>query len=233
MFDAERLLGKLINETIGRSTTTGGIASSGGGIMDALTSSGGLMTAIGLGVGAFEILKDQKEKSAAAQSAPPPPPGTPGAAPTPPPPPGSNNTAPPPPPPGAASTPPVPGRQSAAGQPVQDLALRMIRVMIAAAHADGILDAAEEKAILDKMRGAELSAEEKMFLLDELHHPKTIAELTEGITDPATAKTMYMLAIAAIEIDTEEERTWLNELGTSLSLSSEIMRFIEDQATDR
>jgi uncharacterized membrane protein YebE (DUF533 family) len=228
MFDAERLLGKLINETIGRSTTTGNIASESGGIMDALTSSGGLMTAIGLGVGAFEILKQQKEKAAATQSAPPPPPGTPGTAPTPPPPPGDQAAAPPP--LGTASAPPALGGSPVVKQPAQNLALRMIRVMIAAAHADGILDVAEEKAILDKMRGADLSGEEKMFILDELHHPKTLAELADGITDPATAKTMYMLAVSAIEIDTEAERTWLNELGSSLSLSPQIMQFIEDQA---
>jgi uncharacterized membrane protein YebE (DUF533 family) len=101
--------------------------------------------------------------------------------------------------------------------------------MAAAAHADGEMDADEERAVLEKLRGAELSQEEKMFLLGELHQPKTIDELVEGINDPAVAKTMYMLAVAAIEIDTEAERTWLDTLAGRLGLSTEMQGFIEDQ----
>jgi len=100
--------------------------------------------------------------------------------------------------------------------------------MIAAAHADGILDEAEEKAILDRLRGAELDSEEKMFLVNELHQPKPLSELTDGIDDPETAKTMYMLAVATIDTDTEAERIWLDELGTQLGISSEIRNFIEE-----
>lgn len=68
-----------------------------------------------------------------------------------------------------------------------------------------------------------------MFLLNELHQPKTLAELTAGISDPSVAKTMYMLAVAAIEIDTEAERAWLNQLAGQLGISREIQSFIEEQ----
>ncbi|MCF6187209.1 MAG: tellurite resistance TerB family protein [Desulfobulbaceae bacterium] len=101
--------------------------------------------------------------------------------------------------------------------------------MIAAAHADGTLDEAEEKAILDRLCGVELDGEEKMFLLDELHQPKSVEELTTGIENSSTAKAMYMLAVAAIEVDTEAERAWLDGLGEQLGLSSEVRRFIEEQ----
>jgi uncharacterized membrane protein YebE (DUF533 family) len=107
--------------------------------------------------------------------------------------------------------------------------VRLIRIMVAAAHADGTMDAAEERAVLDKMRGAELSQEEKLFLLNELHQPRGLEELTAGITDPSVAKTMYMLAVAAISIDTERERAWLNELAGRLGISQEIQAFIEEQ----
>ena len=101
--------------------------------------------------------------------------------------------------------------------------------MIAAAHADGTLDETEEKAILDRLRGAELESEEKMFLIGELHQPKPLLELTAGIEDPSMRKTMYMLAVATIEVDTEEERNWLDELGRQLHISSEVRSFIEEQ----
>jgi len=222
MFNSERLLGKIIKETLGGGTSGN---SKGDGLFDSLTSGKGLMTAIGLGVGAFEILKNQKAKSnEGAHST-----STPSSIPS-----GHQVTgAPPPPIPGAAPVPPSPpplpsvdgAEETASGQ---DLALRMIQVMIAAAHADGILDEAEEKAILDRLRGAELDSEEKMFLVNELHQPKPLSELTDGIDDPETAKTMYMLAVATIDTDTEAERIWLDELGTQLGISSEIRNFIEE-----
>jgi uncharacterized membrane protein YebE (DUF533 family) len=91
------------------------------------------------------------------------------------------------------------------------------------------MDQEEERAVLDKLRGAGLSQEEKMFLLDELHRPQSIEVLTAGISDPSVAKTMYMLAVAAIEIDTEAERSWLDQLALKLGLSKEMQSFIEEQ----
>ena len=209
MFNAEKLLGKILKETLG-----GGGSKKKSGLFDSLTSGAGLMTVVGLGVGAFEILKDKKGTTSSAPSVIPSIPETSGA--VPPPLPGATKAA--------ASPPPMP---SAKGE---DLALRFIQVMIAAAHADGTLDKSEEKAILDHLRGADLDQEEKMFLIDELHRPKSLPELTAGVDDPSMRKTMYMLAVATIEVDTEEERSWLDELGETLDISTEVRSFIEDQS---
>ena len=91
------------------------------------------------------------------------------------------------------------------------------------------MDQAEEQGVLNRMRGADLSQEEKMFLLDQLHRPQSIEALTAGINDPSVAKTMYMLAAAAIEIDTEAERSWLDQLAQKLGLSRDLQSFIEEQ----
>ncbi len=230
MFNAEQLLGKIISETLGGSGSgkkRKGRRSS--GLLDSLASGQGLMTAIGLGVGAYEILKQQQQNKPGIPSGTSAPPSRPAdsssSASVPPPLPGSSRTPPPPPPvPSAAG-----GETAEETAPAEELARRMIQVMIAAAHADGILDEAEEKAILDRLRGAELDSEEKMFLLDELQRPKSVEELTSGIEDRSTAKAMYMLAAAAIEVDTEAERAWLDGLGEALSLSPEVRRFIEEQ----
>ena len=216
MFNAEQLLGKIVRETLGNS---GG----GSGLMDSLGSGAGLMTVIGLGVGAYEILSEQKKQAPTGGATPPPPPIP------------DQASAPPPPPPGVgrAFAPPAdqPVRTEKQNQELapEELAKRMIQAMIGAAHADGTLDEEEEQAILDKLRDAELSGEEKMFLLDELRHPRTIDELTSGITDPASAKTMYLLAAGAITVDTDAERQWLDELGNSLGLSAGVRAFLEEQ----
>ncbi len=101
--------------------------------------------------------------------------------------------------------------------------------MVAAAHADGVMDAEEERAVLDKLRGADLSQVERMFLLDELHRPQSVDQLTEGISDPGLAKNMYLLAVATVNIDTESERVWLDRLAAGLGLSKELQTFIEEQ----
>jgi uncharacterized membrane protein YebE (DUF533 family) len=112
----------------------------------------------------------------------------------------------------------------------EDLAIRMIQTMIAATHADGTMDEQEEQAVLDRLKSENLSQDEKMFLLTELHNPKSIEELTDGITDPSAAKAMYMLAVSGIAIDTDAERLWLDQLAAQLGLSKAIQKFIEEQS---
>ena len=226
MFNAEKLLGKVISEVIGTGSKKGK-----GSLLNSLTSGAGLMTVIGLGVGAFEIFTE-KQKQASAANYPPQ-----QHSPVPPPPPnwsGSAEPPPPPPPPVQPSSPVTPVQQLPASETPQnnteELSIRMIQVMIAAAHADGTLDPTEEQAILERTRKAGLSQEERMFLLDELHKPKNIDELTNGITDPSVAKTMYLLAASAVEIDTEAERLWLDRLAGGLGLSKAVQSFIEEQS---
>jgi uncharacterized membrane protein YebE (DUF533 family) len=227
MFNAEKLLGQVIREVIGtgKSHKKRGKSS----LLGGLTSGAGLMTVIGLGVGAFEILKDKQNQAAAGgyapqpQSQPPPPPNWGGAAAASPPPP------PPPRMPAAAGVPPQAPLTVTSPAGTEQLAIRMIQVMIAAAHADGSLDEAEEQAILERAGRAGLSQEERLFLLDELHKPKTIADLTAGIADPSVAKTMYILAAGTISIDTEVERLWLDQLASGLGLSKAVQGFIEEQ----
>jgi len=227
----EKLLGKLLQEATGsgggqfkapqqgkKSRHASSSDSLLGSLTSQLSSGKGLMTAIGLGVGAYEIFRtsgQRQEQPAAAgpnwSSAP----SAPGSAPPP-----------PPPPPSARPTAAPAAAPSADAD--QELARRLIRVMIAAAHSDGALDEDEERAILDRLRGADMSQEEKMFLLEELHHPRGIAELADGSSSPRLAQTMYAVALSAIEVDTESERRWLDELGAALGLSGATLRFIEE-----
>lgn len=224
MFNAEQLLGKVMAEMVGAgSGPRKGKKKKGGGMVNSLTTSlmsgKGLITAIGLGVGAYEILKGRQgvnpssvppamgygapsSASATMASSPPPIPGV-----------------------GAASPSPELGLSSGQGE---NLALRLIQVMIAAAHADGRMDLEEEGRILERLQGQGISQEEKRFILAEMHDPKSLDQLTNGIDDPRIAQTMYSLAASAVVVDTPEERAWLDALGTKLSISDGMRRFIEE-----
>jgi uncharacterized membrane protein YebE (DUF533 family) len=224
-----------------------------GNLTGNLTSGKGLLTAIGLGVGAYEIYRTSRQPQqsqtitgtgAQAQYAPQSMSGQVRQTPAPPPPPpssqqrqtqvcqaeGSENAP--------VSSVPVADTADrtdrASVNPIvsqldeQDLARRLIQVMAGAAHADGALDGEEEKAILDRLRDADLGQEEKMFLLTELHQPRSIAELTQGVEDIRLGQTMYAVAASAVVIDTENERQWFDELGEALGISPELRHFIEE-----
>jgi len=224
MFDAEKLLGTLMREVVGSGSGNKRKKSKHSNtLVDSLKSGSGLMTAIGLGIGAYEILRSKSQPEAAGygrSASPPPVPPVPGSQP----PPTANRTSAPMPPPLPTSAPAARGNLTS-----QDLACRMIQTMIAAAHADGTMDEQEEQAVLAKLKGENISQEERMFLLTELHSPKSIAELTAGISDPSTAKAMYMLAVSAVDIDSEMERNWFDELAARLGISKAVQNFIEEQ----
>lgn len=228
MFNAEQMLGKMLSGALGSGMSSGrhGLGSS---LTSQLASGAGLMTVIGLGVGAYEILKGQN-------SATPPPPPLPPA-----PSPAGTSLPPAPPIPGQVPAVPAPAlpRQVTSFEtcdrpPVEldgpALAFRMIQAMIAAAHADGRLDAEEEGKILEKLQKQGMNREEKQVLLRELHAPRPIEELVAGITDPAAAQMMYSVASLAIEIDTEAERQWLDQLARALQISPNMQRFLEDMS---
>ncbi len=243
MFNPEQLLTKIIGNAIpglgGGKKGKKGKKWKRKGLLSSVVSGPALMTAIGLGVGAYEILKSQKKDNSTKVI----PPSTAS---------GHAPSVPPPPPPSSVTVnetdnAPAPARsvdvvpvssssgtvttqimESSSGLPHDEIAIRMIQVMVAAAHADGVLDEMEERNILDKMRNVDLTTEEKMFLLKELHDPRPVVELCAGVSDISLAKGMYMLAVAAIEIDTEAERNWLEEFGAGLGLSGEVRKFIEE-----
>ncbi len=230
MINPEKLLGQLVGGMLGKQGKKGKKGRN--DLMGSLTSGAGLMTAIGLAVGAYEVLKEKKTGGMV----------TPGASSPPPPPfPSAGQAANPPPPPippvqpavktAATAGPTIPPTSvvEAGELSGEEVARRMIQVMAAAANADGMMDEREEQAILDRLRGLDISQEERLYLLDELHHPKEVATLVAGVSNPATARAMYMLACAAIEIDTEAERTWLDHLAHGLGLSPAVQKFIEEQ----
>ena len=225
MINPEKLLGQLVGGMLG---TQGKKRKKGGNnLLGSLSSGAGLMTAIGLAVGAYEVLKDKTAGGMAMPGTPPPfPPSGQTASPPPPPiPPAQQPEAVPPGTPAA-----VPGVAAGAVELSEaDLARRMIQIMAAAANADGLMDEREEQAILDRLREIDISQEDRLYLLDELHHPKDVAELVAGVSNPATAKAMYMLAFAAIEVDTDAERQWLDQLARGLKLSPAVQKFIEEQ----
>jgi uncharacterized membrane protein YebE (DUF533 family) len=239
MIDAEQLLGKVLAGALQGKVNTGKKRKRSsdnlvGSLIGGLASGKGLITAIGLGVGAYEIFRQSSAAAAGGATG-----GSHRPVATPPPRPVVQPTAVMPPPLPAQAAPPIPavpepsvasGSDEVRQNQEQHLAMRLIRTMVAAAHADGRLDEQEEQRILEKLEEQGLSREERLFLLQELHAPQGIAELTAGVDGPMIAQTMYSLAVSTIVVDTPAERQWLDRLAAALSLSSSMQQFIERDA---
>jgi uncharacterized membrane protein YebE (DUF533 family) len=207
MFNPEKLLGGLIRSGMGR-----------GRGMGALISGGAALGLAGVAMEAVEHFMNRSQSASPAGpgpqgGAPPPPPGGDAAGP-PPAPPGAAAASPPPPPPGAVGAPTSSGQKAA-----QADAVLLIRAMIAAANADGVIDAQERANILDRLKSADLSGEERDFIVHELLSPQDLETITAAVTSPELARQVYLVSLMTIEVDTEAEQIYLDKLARRLGLS--------------
>lgn len=110
-------------------------------------------------------------------------------------------------------------------------ALTFIRAMIAAAAADGHIDAEERAAILGGLKDAGLDAEAHDWLAKELAKPASIDQLADAAESPELATQIYTAARIAIEPDTPAEKDFLAGLAGSLGLDAELVANIDAAAT--
>lgn len=207
MFDPERLLGQMLGGALGDA-----FGGSRGRKRRTAFTSGGLggkaqvgIGLLGLAIAAFEHYGQQGQAGARSAS---PPAGTPV---PPPPPPAPGRGAMPPPPPTAATR-PMPLLDER-----QQAVVLLIRAMIAAANADGHIDAQEREAILARARDGGLDGATLQFLEAEIARPQTLQQVIAN-APPALAAETYAAAALAITVDTDAERGWLDALATGLRL---------------
>jgi uncharacterized membrane protein YebE (DUF533 family) len=106
-------------------------------------------------------------------------------------------------------------------------ALLMVRAMIAAAKADGAVDAAERRSIAAQLDAAGLSAEERDFVLADFDRPLTPADLAKEARDPMLKARLYAAAFAGAGEVTSAERAWLDQLAAALKLDKAAAAAIE------
>jgi uncharacterized membrane protein YebE (DUF533 family) len=212
MFNPEKLLGGLL---MGGSRRRSGLGS--------LLSSGAALGLAGVAMEAVEHFMDKSKTSASGSppsgpppiqtSAPPEPPPAPGMI-TPPSPPGATVAAPPPPPPSTSI-----GSENADATEVGQDAVLLIRAMIAAANADGVIDKEERNRILKKLETVDLTNQEHSFIVKELLSPAGLEDIVAQVNSQEMAKKVYSVSLLAIEVDTDAERAYMKTLAQQLSLN--------------
>jgi uncharacterized membrane protein YebE (DUF533 family) len=156
---------------------------------------------LGVVMAAFEHYSQQRPGS----SGPPPAPGT--ISPPPPPAAGPGRNPNPPPPP------PVPERRRAQ-------ATLVLRAMIAAAAADGEIDAEERARIFRNSEDAGVDEAGRRFLEFEMAAPTSVGELGQAARVSGLAEEVYLASLLAIEVDTPAELEYLRRLAEGLELDS-------------
>lgn len=124
---------------------------------------------------------------------------------------------------------PAPGNESAQ----EELGKTLVRAMIAAAKADGRIDAEEKDAIFERLKSMQLSAEEKAWVFDELSTPLDINAVVARADTPEHAAEIYAASLVAITADTPAEQAYLEALAAKLKLDPVLVTEIHRAAGER
>ncbi len=109
---------------------------------------------------------------------------------------------------GEPDVPPAPTQEAAAAL--------MLRAMIQAAKADGKVDDAERKKLVNSL--GEATAEELAFVKAELAAPVSVERLAEEVPK-GLERQVYAMSVMAITLDEKVEAQYLHELAQALGLS--------------
>jgi len=126
----------------------------------------------------------------------------------------------------AAPMPPLPAIGSSSVSPD---AMRLLRLAISAAGADGVVTDEERTAIIEQARSAGVGE----IVEAELAHTRPLREIVAGVTDANERATLYVLAFTVLRADeqpTGAERIYLAQLANLLGLDAAEAQRLERSA---
>jgi uncharacterized membrane protein YebE (DUF533 family) len=109
--------------------------------------------------------------------------------------------------------------------------LALVMAMIAAANADGHIDADEQRSIFDRVGELPLDAEDKGFVFDALSEPPSLRDIAGLANGPEQAAELYLASRLAIDPDHPMEQAYLEALANRLSLPGDLVSHLETQVT--
>lgn len=127
--------------------------------------------------------------------------------------------------PAPADSPFAAPQAEAAGLPVT-----LLRTMVAAALADGHLDASERALLAE--RATALGGDAEAFLAREIASPASVEALAASAPTVEAAAEVYLAALITIDPDTISERAFLARLGTALKLDPALASHLEAAARE-
>lgn len=99
----------------------------------------------------------------------------------------------------------------------------VLRAMINAAKADGQIDQNEINRLIGKFGEAGVDAEGQRYLMTQLQQPMETEQLVAAAQgQPELAAQIYGASLLAIEVDTQAERNYLDQLASGLGLPPQV-----------
>lgn len=123
-----------------------------------------------------------------------------------------------------------------AGKPVTELSgaageqrgKALLIAMIAAAKADGKVDEQEKALISEQLAKLNLGDSASLFA-EELNKPLDIKAVAAYADTHAAAAEIYLISRAILNVDNEQERSYLSQLATEMNLAPELVAELESQ----
>jgi len=111
-----------------------------------------------------------------------------------------------------------------------DNAALLIRTMLAAAAADGRVDASEQERALGSLKQAGVDAGAEEFIANALNNPASIDDIANAVSSREEAVQVYTAARIAIDPDTSGEALFLAKLADRLKIEPELASHIDAAA---
>lgn len=109
---------------------------------------------------------------------------------------------------------------------VLDVATLTIRAMINAAKADGRIDEREAQRLVGKMQEDGVTDEERNFAINEMRKPMETDAIVRAVPNQQVAAQIYAASLMAIEIDTDAERRYLQDLAGMLGMDKPVVAYL-------
>ncbi len=104
----------------------------------------------------------------------------------------------------------------------------IIRAMLNSAKADGHIDKTEMQRIIGKLQEDGLNENERQQLQEEMQKPFDLTGLVTAVgNNPQLAAQIYIASLLAIEVDTNAERQYMQQLANGLGLSDQTVSHIK------
>lgn len=97
-------------------------------------------------------------------------------------------------------------------------AMRVVQAMVAAAKADGVVDATERERIFDRVKQSGLSQADQDDVMRVLTQPMNVESVVGGVDSPELAAEIYAASLLAVHPASRAERAYLDMLAARLNL---------------
>lgn len=111
-----------------------------------------------------------------------------------------------------------------------EFAMAVVRTMLAAAYADGVIDAHEQRIIDGAKSKAQITEDERRMLAGEVPEEETLRLIASAAKTPHHASELYAAAVVSAGELNERESAFLKKLGERLGLSGEETKSLREGA---